>query len=390
MHRVFCSQIPEAGESVSPEPREAEHLFKVMRARCGENVELLDGKGVRAAGVIEKDRSIRVTAREVVPEPEEKLHLCCALPKKQKLDQLLKQAAELGAWSIRPVRCIRSVAVGDPKERWELLLREACKQSGNPFLPVVEPEAKLPAVLEKLQQENIQIYYGSIAPAEHGGGIAKAKAVIIGPEGGFAPEEVEMMEKCNAQPLNLGPYVLRLETAAISALAVLRRLSCVLTALLISVIVCGCSCDSDADPLLEEGQILQERGEFTGARNYFRKAIAQNPENPAAYLALAKLCAEKLNDPLEAIYAYNMYLDTLPEGAEGRTLAQAALEQLKSDYATQFSTVSDGESDTSALEIMQLKAQNGELQKRIDTLTKQLKKQVDANNELRKRVRGNR
>ncbi|MBE6375325.1 MAG: RsmE family RNA methyltransferase [Lentisphaeria bacterium] len=387
MHRVFCLQIPEAGGFVSPEPREAEHLFKVMRARSGESVELLDGHGTMAKGVIEKDRSIRVTAKETFPEPEEKLHLCCALPKKQKLDQLLKQAAELGAWSIRPVRCIRSVAVGDPRERWELLLREACKQSGNPFLPVIEPEAKLPDVLEKLQQENIKIYYGSVAPAEPGEGIAKAKAVIIGPEGGFAPEEVQMMEKCNAEPLNLGPYVLRLETAAICALSVLRRLSCVLAALLISVIVCGCSCDSDADPLLEKGQSLLESGDANGARDYFRKAVAQNPDNPQAYLALAKVCAERLNERAEAIFAYNMFLATLPEGADGKLEAQAAIEQLKSDLVAEFGGSDSGNSAVADLEIQTLKAQNETLQKQIDTLTRQLRKQVDDNNKLRRAAR---
>ena len=222
MHRVFCTDIPDTGGYAVPDSREAEHLFKVFRARPGEDVELLDGHGVLAQGVVEDKKSVRITRREVIPEPEEKLHLCCALPRKQKLDQLLKQATELGAWSIRPVRCLRSVAEGGPRERWDLLLREACKQSRNPFLPVIEPEVKLPDALNKLQQENIKIYYGSVAPAELGGGFAKSKAVVIGPEGGFAPEEIKMMEKCNAQPLNLGPYVLRLETAAIAALAVLR------------------------------------------------------------------------------------------------------------------------------------------------------------------------
>ena len=54
MHRVFCTDIPEPGNSVIPESREAEHLFKVFRARAGENVELMDGKGVPATAVCSK------------------------------------------------------------------------------------------------------------------------------------------------------------------------------------------------------------------------------------------------------------------------------------------------------------------------------------------------
>ena len=315
MHRVFCTDIPEIGGYAVLEGREAEHLFKVFRARPGESVDLLDGCGLTARAVIENGKKVKVLSRENVPEPEEKLHLCCALPRKQKLDMLLKQAAELGAWSIRPVRCMRSVAEGGPRERWDLLLREACKQSGNPFLPVIEPEAKLSDVLEKLQQENIKIYYGSVAPAEHSGGSACAKAVVIGPEGGFAPEELQMMEKCNAEPLNLGPHVLRLETAAICALAVLRRLSVVLAAC-VMFFLAGCSCDSDGNPMLTKGQALLENGDALGAHDYFLKAVAHDPEDPNAYLALARVCDERLDEPLEAIYAYTMYLKVLPQGAE--------------------------------------------------------------------------
>lgn len=370
MHRVFCSDIPEAGGYAVLESREAEHLFKVFRARAGESVELLDGHGVKAQGVIEEGKMLKVLKRETVPEPEEKLHLCCALPRKQKLDQLLKQATELGAWSIRPVRCMRSVAEGGPRERWDLLLREACKQSGNPFLPVIEPEAKLPDALEKLQQENIKIYYGSVAPAAHGEGFAHAKAVVIGPEGGFAPEELQMMEKMNAEPLNLGPHVLRLETAAVCALAVLRRMS---IALLLGAMVffTGCSCDSDANPMLTKGQALLENGDTAGAHDYFLKAIAHDPEDPNAYLALARLCEEQLDEPLEAIYAYTMYLKVLPEGAEGRAEAEAALENLKTRAVRQFggSTAAGGASDA---EVRALREENQALRQTVSSLRTQV------------------
>lgn len=323
MHRVFCTDIPEAGEVAGLEAREAEHLFKVFRAREGDRVEILNGRGVRAQAVVEPGRTLRVLEKENVPEPEEKLHLCCALPRKQKLDQLLKQAAELGAWSIRPVKCLRSVAEGGPRERWDLLLREACKQSGNPFMPVVEAEAKLADVLEKLNKENIKIYYGSVAMAEHGESVAREKAVLIGPEGGFAPEELEMMEKCNAEPLNLGPYVLRLETAAACALSVLRFMGVlVLTAMTLFLTGCG---DEEVNPMIVKGQALREGGDYQGARDYFRRAVAENPDDPAGFLALAQVCDENMNNPLEAVYAYQVYLTIAPQDAPERAQVQASL-----------------------------------------------------------------
>ena len=141
MHRIFCGEIPDAGEVFLPAPREAEHLFKVFRARPGDAVELLDGRGKRAEAEVISGKQLIIHRVSVCEEPQEKLHLCCALPRRQKFDVLLKQAAELGAWSIRPVNCERSVAEGNPRERWELLLQEACKQSGNPFLPEIFREA---------------------------------------------------------------------------------------------------------------------------------------------------------------------------------------------------------------------------------------------------------
>ncbi|MBE6377816.1 MAG: RsmE family RNA methyltransferase [Lentisphaerae bacterium] len=319
MHRVFCTDIPEAGGCAELEPREKEHLFKVFRARQGDEVELLDGRGTRARGVVGSDRSVMICSKEAVPEPAEKLHLCCALPRKQKLDQMLKQAAELGAWSIRPVRCMRSVVEGGPRERWDLLLREACKQSGNPFLPVVEEERKLPEVLEKLAAENVRIFYGSVAPAENSGAGAAEKAILIGPEGGFAPEELKLMEKFNAVPLNFGPYILRLETAAISALTALRMLP--LIAVMFIALLFTAGCDRGGNPLVAKGNNLRQSNDLQGAKNFYLRAVAQNPDNPAAYLALAQLCDEDLNEPLEAIHAYNMYLKVLgPEHPERETV----------------------------------------------------------------------
>lgn len=362
MHRFFCSDIPETGSPALLDAREAEHLFKVFRAREGDEIELLDGHGVRAGGVVGAGKTVTVTWRETIPEPEEKLHLCCALPRKQKLDQLLKQAAELGVWSIRPVKCMRSVAEGGPRERWDLLLREACKQSGNPFLPEVEPEEKLPDVLEKLQQQNIKIYYGSVTPAGSGGGFAREKAVLIGPEGGFAPEEIKMMEKCNAQPLNLGPYVLRLETAAICALSVLRKLS-VLAVLALTVLITGCSCD-DSSAMINKGQSLLEAGDATGAQECFRMAIAENPQDPNAYLALGQLCSENLSEPLEAIYAYKMYLK-LTDGVEGvgnREEIEAKIQDLQVKAVESFG-IDNGTSEADAEKIRTLESKVASLER---------------------------
>ena len=338
MHRVFCADIPAAGEIAEIESREKEHLFKVFRAAPGEEVELLDGRGKIAAGVVESGKVIRVNSVKVFPEPELKLHLCCALPRKQKLDQMLKQAAELGAWSIRPLRCIRSVAEGGPKERWDLLLREACKQSGNPFMPELFPEEKLAPALERLEKENICCYYGAVVPdGKVPAGKGEQRALLIGPEGGFSPEEISLMESKGAIPFNFAPYILRLETAAICGLTALRMLGMFLMAA-VMLFVTGCGEESiDKNPLMIKGGKMRGCGEYEASRRYYRRVVALHPDRAEPYLALAELCDENLDDPLEALYCYRIYLSLIPENSAEREGINNIVTRLKKRVGEKYS-----------------------------------------------------
>ncbi|MBR2344518.1 MAG: RsmE family RNA methyltransferase [Lentisphaeria bacterium] len=350
MHRVFCDNIPAAGGIAEIETREKEHLFKVFRAAPGDRVELLDGRGTVAAGIVEPGKLIRVETVTVHPEPEVKLHLCCALPRKQKLDQMLKQAAELGAWSIRPLNCIRSVAEGGPKERWDLLLREACKQSGNPFMPRLYPEERLAPALKRLQDENIAVYYGAVVPGGEVPGSRKPeRALLIGPEGGFAPEEITLMEDSGAEAFNFAPYILRLETAAVCGLTALRMLGMVVCAAA-ALFFCGCEkAGIDKNPLMIKGAKLRDSGDYDHARRYFRQAVALNPETPEAYLALAQLCDEHLDDPLEALYCYRMYLQYTPPDAPEHQAVKALCAMLEKRAVEKYADIAALKSENAAL-----------------------------------------
>lgn len=340
MHRIFCSNIPGVGVELKPDAREAEHLFKVFRARPGEAVEMLDGRGNRARGEVLPQRQIKVTACEHISEPAEKLHLCCALPRRQKLDALLKQATELGAWTIRPVHCERSVAEGNPRERWEVLLKEACKQSGNAYLPEIRCEQKLSAVLAELKAEGVDIFYGSVKPlpADPGAPVkARSKAVFIGPEGGFTDEEISEIEAAGGKPLNLGPHILRLETAAVAALAVLRFLSFICCFGIMALAISGCEqADMKKNPLFLKAEKLSSDGKFEDARRFLRQAVARYPESAEAYLALGKLCEEELDDKLEAIYCYRNFLQFSPAGDPRRESVEKFIAGLEKQLANEF------------------------------------------------------
>ena len=226
MHTFFTETFFTPGTHAQLSARERDHLFKILRARPGDEVELLDGCGGRMTGIVREGRVVEILSATREPEPEKKLHLCCAVPRRAKFDVLLKQAAELGVWSIRLIECERSVAKPEGSDRWQTLLQEGCKQSKNPFLPRIAAPEPLAALLEELKTGEIRGFFGAIrsaaAPAAVDG-TAQEFAWLVGPEGGFTPAEESAMHAAGVRGLNLGPYVLRLETAAVCGLAVLRQ-----------------------------------------------------------------------------------------------------------------------------------------------------------------------
>lgn len=218
----------EPGSSFCLDSREEAHLFRILRARPGETVAVMDGHGTLGTAVVEADHQLRLESKRIVPPPARRLHLYFAPPKKQKLDALLKQAVELGVYALVPVLCERSVV--QPGEnsvagRWMDLLFEACKQSGNPFLPVVANPMPFAAALAHAREICGVLITGSnrtgVFPEL---GTASDIAFFVGPEGGFTDAETDAMFAAGAAPLRIGDWTLRVETAAVAGLGVLNVL----------------------------------------------------------------------------------------------------------------------------------------------------------------------
>lgn len=228
MHSFFVDTIGDPGTIIELEKSERDHLFKILRAREGEVVRLLDGRGTVGDAIVESGRVLAVTARRVLPPEPLQLVIACAAPRRVKLDGMLKELTEVGVAEIALMSCVRSVAQpeGNP-ERWTTLLREACKQSGNPFLPRIGNVGKFPAFVAAMRQEKAALYYGAVTdPGRRPAVPARGKVVFfVGPEGGFAPEEEALLEEVGAQGISLGPWILRLETAALGGAVALRTLA---------------------------------------------------------------------------------------------------------------------------------------------------------------------
>ena len=230
MHAFRFDELADAGPDslVRLDPREESHLFKILRGRPGDRVRLLDGHGTSGVAEVGKGRELLLESKRTEPPPGRRLHLYFAPPKKQKLDALLKQSVELGVDVLVPVLCERSVV--QPGEssvggRWTDLLFEACKQSGNPFLPdvcapvpfadaVVRARETCAALVVGSNRTGITLDLGNVPDV----------AFFVGPEGGFTDAETDALTAAGAAPLRIGSWTLRVETAAAAGLGVLNVL----------------------------------------------------------------------------------------------------------------------------------------------------------------------
>jgi 16S rRNA (uracil1498-N3)-methyltransferase len=234
--------------SVVELPRETgAHLAKVLRARSGDEVVLFNGDGREFAGAIEKVQGSRVSAavgaaRSIDRESPLQLTLVQCVPRGDRMDFIVQKATELGVVRIVPVLSRRSVVRLDEGQaaakqvHWRAVAVSACEQCGRNRLPRVDTPQPLLNYLGTLPQatpgENLRLVLEPERPrlGERSAqwiDIATARAVsrveiAIGPEGGFAPEELDAFDLSAFSRVVLGPRVLRTETAAIAAIVVLQ------------------------------------------------------------------------------------------------------------------------------------------------------------------------
>jgi 16S rRNA (uracil1498-N3)-methyltransferase len=212
---------------------EHHHLARVLRARPGDAITLFDGAGgEREARVVRVGRAeTELAARPAGPDASPNapragapLVLLTAVPRGGRMDFLVQKCSELGVSRIVPIIAVRSVVRPEPgrRARWEKIAREAARQCGRADVPVVEAPATLAAALAApaLPERRLVL---SLSPA--GRSLRAllpepaATALLVGPEGGLAAGENEAAAAAGFVPVSLGSRILRVETAAIVAVA---------------------------------------------------------------------------------------------------------------------------------------------------------------------------
>jgi 16S rRNA (uracil1498-N3)-methyltransferase len=227
------------GSTVVVEGQEARHAVTVSRVRVGESLALGDGRGTSVRGeVVEAtDSRLTVVAAEVtrVERPGTRLVLVQALAKGDRDELAVQAATELGVDEVVPWSAARSVSrwegakVAKGTARWRSITREATKQAIRPWAPVVSELSTTKQVAARaaddtalvLVLEPSAVRALSDVVVEGGGGAPSSVLVVVGPEGGISPSELELLESAGAVPVRLGDAVLRTSTAGPAALAVL-------------------------------------------------------------------------------------------------------------------------------------------------------------------------
>lgn len=225
---------PTVGEVIELTGDEGRHAVSVKRTSVGEQIELVDGHGTRAVitvtGVSGKDRLVGVVdcvASEPAPRPT--VTVVQALPKAARSELTVDLLTQAGADVIVPWQAGRSVANWGKKQdkglaKWRAAARAAAKQSRRSRIPEITPVADQAAVVALIQAAPLALMLHEDATGKiTDQPVAQADSVvlIIGPEGGISPAELDAFTAAGVHPVRLGPEVLRTASAGMVALAAL-------------------------------------------------------------------------------------------------------------------------------------------------------------------------
>lgn len=223
--RLFVDQPLAEASEIRIDGAQAHYLSGVMRLRLGDPVRLFDDRTgewlAEAAHIGKRDLLLRITAHLQPREPVPDLWLLVAPIRKGRIDLVAEKACELGAARLRPVLTRRTVVDRLNLDRLRAHMIEAAEQCGRTALPLLDEPVKLEALLADWPADRALLF------ADESGGLPMFDAVrpgpaaiLIGPEGGFTPEERAAIRAVpQAIGISLGPRILRAETAAIAALS---------------------------------------------------------------------------------------------------------------------------------------------------------------------------
>ena len=227
----FAHAVPLIAGATARLGEEAAHHMRVRRLEIGTRVYLADGAGTQAVGTItrlaKRDADVLIAQVSRVARPPE-VHLLVPVADRDRMMWLAEKSTELGASSWRPTIWRRSRSVSPRGEGAPFAMRIAARmqaaliQSHAAWLPIVHDDALPDAALAAVPPLGSRLVLdGSGDPVLHSR-LTTPVTIAVGPEGGLEPVELRLLTDANFHPVSLGANVLRFETAAVAALAIVR------------------------------------------------------------------------------------------------------------------------------------------------------------------------
>jgi 16S rRNA (uracil1498-N3)-methyltransferase len=238
--RIYVPRPLETGDLVPADEGQVRYLQTVLRMRENDPLVVFNGTGQVFAAVLRRSEAegirIEIAGRRAVPLERIGVTLCQAIPKAEKMDAIVRHATELGVSRIVPFAAQRSVprwpAEKGPQKsaRWQKIAVESSRQCGRPDIPEIGGVVSFEEMLLAGSPEAIRLIFWE---EESAAGIrevlrdpefagTREYLLAIGPEGGFDQSEIERARLAGFRSVSMGMRVLRVDTAAAAALAILQ------------------------------------------------------------------------------------------------------------------------------------------------------------------------
>jgi len=236
MPRIHCDLRLGPGAQFALDEDAAQHVAKSLRLKAGDALVVFDGRGGEYEATIQRIDRDRVDVkvgglREAARESSLAIGLVQGLPEADKMDWIIQKATELGAAWIQPVTCERSVVrlSGERAARreahWRRVAVAATEQCGRTRVTDVRPTLNFMSwIAAPSELARWVLEPGAPALGARAAPPPAPLELLVGPEGGFSERERDLLQSHGAQPVSLGPRVLRTETASVAALAAIHAL----------------------------------------------------------------------------------------------------------------------------------------------------------------------
>lgn len=243
MPKFFVKQENIRDEKIEITGEDLNHIKNVLRKSVKDKIEICDSEDgqnyICEIEEIGKEKILCSIIKKIEgnSEPNTYVHIYQGLPKSDKMELIIQKAVELGVSEITPINMSRCIVKLDGKEqkkkaeRWQKISEVAAKQSGRDIIPRINNISNINEIAKQCKEyDAILLAYENEKENKLKKEIEALKrlqkqkvkiAVIIGPEGGIAPEELEKMQKDGAKVITLGERILRTETVALNVLSII-------------------------------------------------------------------------------------------------------------------------------------------------------------------------